>query len=102
MDDKKPNQRNRFNLAGLFAFLLLCILAAMIGVTILLQHHIRHLETQNFIASQQKLELDEEWGRLMLEKNHLSSPGRVESIARERLNMQQPKPEQLVVLPVKE
>lgn len=74
----------------------------MIGVTILLQHHIRHLETQNFIANQHKLELDEEWGRLMLEKHHLSSPGRVESIAREGLNMQQPKPEQVVVLPIVE
>jgi cell division protein FtsL len=99
MSDLKPIQKNKSSLHGLFAFLLLCALAAMIGVTILLQHHIRHLETQVFNATQTKAQLDEEWGRLMLEKSHLSSPGRVEAIASEKMEMQAPKPASILVLP---
>jgi len=99
MQDIKPIQKNKSSLHGLFAFLLLCLLAAMIGVTILLQHHIRHLETQVFNTAQTKAQLDEEWGRLMLEKSHLSSPGRVELIARDQMTMQEVRPTSILVLP---
>lgn len=99
MQDEKHIQKNLFGLSGLFAFVLVCVLAAMVGVTILLTHHIRHLETAVFNATQTKYALDEEWGRLMLEKGHLSSPGRVEAMARENLKMQEPKPAAILVLP---
>lgn len=99
MQDQKPTQPNSFALSGLFAFILVCVLAALVGVTILLSHHIRHLETAVFNATETKAELDEEWGRLMLEKGHLSSPGRVESIARDTLNMREAKPEVILILP---
>lgn len=81
---------------------MLCLLAASLVLTVLLQHHIRHLETRYYQALQQKAELDEEWGRLMLEKSHLSSPGRVERAARENLDMNMPKPQQVIVLPTRE
>jgi cell division protein FtsL len=99
MQDQKPIQPNSFALSGLFAFVLVCVLAALIGITILLTHHIRHLETAVFNATEAKAELDEEWGRLMLEKGHLTSPGRVEVIARDSLNMHEAKPDVILILP---
>ncbi|WP_044407062.1 cell division protein FtsL [Thiomicrospira microaerophila] len=99
MQVQKPIREQASTAHGLFAFLLLCLLSALIGITILLQHHIRHLETQIFNATQAKAQLDEEWGRLMLEKSHLSAPGRVESMARDKLGMQASKPTTILVLP---
>jgi cell division protein FtsL len=94
----KPVRLVKANLAGLFAFVLLCLLAAVLVLIVLLQHKVRHLETTYYQGLQQQAQLDEEWGRLMLEKSHLSAAGRIERIARERLDMKTPKDQQVILL----
>lgn len=39
-----------------------------------------------------------EWGRLQLEQSTLAAHGRVERLARDRLGMRQPQPEDVVVI----
>lgn len=94
----KPSQPTRLSWSGLFAFLLLSLLAAILVVVVLLQHHIRHLETSYYESLMLQKQLDEEWGRLMLEKTHLSSPSRVERVAREQLNMGVPIEAQVIII----
>ena len=55
------------------------------------QHQSRQLTTQLQQLSQQQIELDVEWGKLLLEQGAWSSHAHLESVARKRLNMvQQP------------
>lgn len=98
----KPVQIVKSNLVGLFAFLLLCLLAISLVLIVLVQHQIRHLETRYYEQMQLKAALDEEWGRLTLEKYHLGSSSRVERNAREELGMMLGYPEQVIVLPSSE
>ena len=42
--------------------------------------------------------LEVEWGRLQLEQSTLGAHGRVERLARDRLDMRQPRPEEVVVI----
>ena len=63
--------------------MVLLSLLAIINV----QHEIRHIETDYYLALKNKIEAKEEWGRLTLEKMHLSAPARVEQIAQSKLNM---------------
>lgn len=84
-----PNQPSklRSNLSGFFAvLLLLMVLISLIGI-ISVQQKVRHLETQyaQQLAIQQKQIV--KWGRLSLEKSHLSAPIRVEQIAKDKLGM---------------
>lgn len=95
----KPGQFRRLNWSGLFAFLLLTLIAVTWVLIVLMQHHIRHMETRYYEGLTQLNQLDEEWGRLMLEKNHLSSPGRVERVAKEQLHMQPPTEAEAIILP---
>ncbi len=62
------------------------VLMSLIAI-IQVQHQIRHTETQYYLALQKNLQAKEEWGRLMLEKMHLSAPARIEQIAQSKLNM---------------
>lgn len=98
----KPAQIIKSNLVGLFAFLLLSLLAVSLVLIVLVQHEIRHLETRYYEQMQLKATLDEEWGRLTLEKHHLGSSARVERNAREKLGMSLVPPEQIIVLPSSE
>jgi cell division protein FtsL len=95
----KPRSFKRLNWSGLFAFLLLSLVAVTWVVIVLTQHHIRHMETRYFEGLTQLNQLEEEWGRLMLEKNHLSSPARVERVAKEQLKMQPPTEADAIILP---
>ncbi len=82
----KPSQ-NHWNLPGLFALgLLSLILVTMIAIVIV-QHNIRGLETIYAEKITTQSQQHEEWGKLSLEKHHLSAPARVEQIAREKLGM---------------
>jgi cell division protein FtsL len=42
--------------------------------------------------------LETEWGRLQLEQSTLAAHGRVERLASDRLNMRQPRPDEVVVI----
>jgi cell division protein FtsL len=83
----KPTHLTPFKWRGFFLFGLLgLILLSLIGI-ISVQHQIRHLETDYYHALQQTIQAQEEWGRLMLEKTHLSAPARVEQLAQSKLGM---------------
>ena len=43
-------------------------------------------------------ELDVEWGRLQLEQSTWATHGRIEQVARERLNMYIPSPDEVVIV----
>lgn len=54
------------------------------------------MELQTLYKTRDKL--DEEWGRLLLEQSTLVGQGRVERLARERLEMVMPDPADVVIL----
>lgn len=72
---------------GFFLFSLLIIVLLSLLAIIKVQHKIRYIETDYYLALQDKIQAKEEWGRLTLEKMHLSAPARVERIAQSKLNM---------------
>lgn len=72
--------------------LVLCIIASSVGVI-----YSKHLGRSEFVTLQ-KLEherdqLNDEWGRLLLEQSTWANPGRVEQQARLRLQMTVPSPD---------
>ena len=72
---------------GLFLFILLVFVIASLIAISLVQHQVRSLESQYYQALKQALKANEEWGRLRLEKEHLTAPARIEYIAKTKLNM---------------
>ncbi len=80
-------QLSSVNWRGLLALLLLVIVLISLIAIILVQHQVRHLETQYARALKQEVALHEEHGKLMLEKHHLTALARVEHIARTELKM---------------
>jgi cell division protein FtsL len=83
----KPSHLSDFKWRGLFLlFLLVLVLASMVAI-VQVQHQIRVLENQYYQSLRASLHTKDEWGRLMLEKTHLTSPARVEQIARTKLGM---------------
>ena len=83
----EPTHLKAFKWRGFFLFLLsLIMLASLLGI-VYVQHEIRHTESSYHAVMQQTLVAKEEWGRLMLEKEHLTAPAMVEKIAIEQLNM---------------
>mgnify|MGYP001061020224 FL=1 len=83
----KPAHMSYFKWSGFFLFMLaLLVLASLLGI-VKVQHEIRHVESRYYQTMQQTLVAKEEWGRLMLEKKHLTSPTMVEQVASEQLEM---------------
>ena len=54
------------------------------------------VELQTLERTRDALEI--EWGRLQLEQAALAAPGRVEQVARQRLHMHVPGPEETVIV----
>ncbi len=83
--------------AGLVVVLALLVLATALGV-VYTTHHSRKLfvELQSLQAVRDELNI--QWGRLLLEQSTLATPSRVESIARRKLGMRAPQPEQIVIV----
>ena len=69
------------------AFLILFVCALAV---VFVSYHNRQLAHQWQAQSNEYAELQEEYGRLMLEYSTLAAPSRVENIARKQLNMQFP------------
>lgn len=81
----------------LIAALVLAIMGTSIAVI-----YTRH-QTRNLFINLQKLhkqidELDVEWGQLQLEQSAWSSHGRIEKIARKKLNMKVPKADEVIYI----
>ena len=60
-------------------------------------------ESRRLFVQLQKIQRDGdalnlEWGRLQLEQSTWATQGRIERIAREKLNMTRPKPEQVYII----
>jgi len=84
-----PIQPSKFfpSLSGFFAFiLLLVVLFSLLGI-IYVQHSVRHMETEYAQLLETQKKQKEVWGKLRLEKNHLSALARVEQIAKNQLKM---------------
>ncbi len=89
-----------FKWRGLFLFIFLAAILGSLIAIVKIQYEIRYLESQYYDVMQQALKAREEWGRLMLEKTHLTSSIRVEQIARSRLHMTSEKDHyETVILP---
>lgn len=62
----------------------------------------KHASRSEFVVMQQlenqRDQLNEEWGRLLLEQSTWASPGRVEQQARTKLNMQAPTSDNTVMV----
>ncbi|MBV1912050.1 MAG: cell division protein FtsL [Cycloclasticus sp.] len=87
-------------LAGMsLFFLLLVMLSAMAVVYVKYDARLKFNQLQKELREQDRLGV--EWSRLQLEKNTWSSNSRIEKLARTKLNLQTPKPEQIVYIKVK-
>ncbi len=83
-----PAQRARAVFASLAVAVLISALASVYA-----KHQSRKLfvEVQGLVAERDHLEMD--WGRLQIEQSTQANHARVESIARERLSMHTPTPD---------
>jgi cell division protein FtsL len=87
-------------LAGMsLFFLLLVMLSAMAVVYVKYDARLKFNQLQKELREQDRLGV--EWSRVQLEKNTWSSNSRIEKLARTKLNLQTPKPEQIVYIKVK-
>lgn len=77
--------------------LIFLVLGSALGV-VFTQHFHRSLHIQLQMLQKSKDKLHEEWTRLLLEQGTLGSDLRVEQIAREKLGMTIPNPNQMVVI----
>ncbi len=62
------------------------------------KHHSRQLFIELEALKAQRDSMDIEWNRLLLEQATWATPTRVEMIARDRLQMTLPAPEQIVIV----
>ena len=83
-------------------FLLTTIILVLAMTVVELRHHnrLRYAELQ--ILQNQRDELNIEWGKLLLEEGTWSQHNRIENLARARLGMVLPRPEQMVVVTLPE
>lgn len=87
-------------LAGMsLLFLMLVMLSAVAVVYVKYDARLMFNQLQKELREQDNLGV--EWSRLQLEKNTWSSNSRIEKLARTKLNLQTPKPEQIVYIKVK-
>jgi len=79
--------------------LVLVIISAMAVVYVKYEARVQFTQLQKEVRIQDQLEV--EWSRLQLEQNTWSSNARIEKIARNKLDLQVPKPEQIIYIKVK-
>jgi cell division protein FtsL len=82
-------------------FLLMALIMLTVGsgiAVIYIKHENRKLFMELQALYKARDQLDDEWGRLLLEQSTLVGQGRVERLARERLEMVMPGPAQVVII----
>ncbi len=79
------------------AVLFLCVLASAIGV-VYVKHQSRAFfhKQQDLVSEKEQLEVD--WGRLQLEQSTWAMHGRIDSVAREKLEMSLPETDEVEML----
>lgn len=90
------NQSARFWLVSLIGLLLVNAISAFAVVSTTYQSRQLHAGMNESIK--QKVQLDEEYGRLLLEKNTWISPAEIELVASQKLKMRAPAIDQTVVI----
>jgi cell division protein FtsL len=89
------NERQGMLLLSTFLFAL--VMATAIGL-VYSKHKTRVLFVELELLNKEVVSLDTEWGRLQLEQSAWSDHGRIERIARERLDMRIPEAEQVAFI----
>ncbi|KUJ71378.1 cell division protein FtsL [Thiomicrospira sp. WB1] len=84
---------NEFSGRGLLVGGLSVVVLVSALAVVLVQHHVRHLETQLAESLVEVQALTHERGRLILEKHHLTALARVERIAKDELNLRERLPD---------
>lgn len=82
---------------GIAATLLLLVLVSAVAV-IQVRHEARRLFIQLQALTDTRDRLNIDWGRLQIEQSTWASPGRIEQIAAERLDMSVPDPVRVVII----
>ena len=77
--------------------LAIVVLASAIGV-IYSKHESRKLFVELDLLKKERDQMNVEWGRLQLEQSTLATHGRIERIAKKRLNMVTPEYEQVLIV----
>jgi cell division protein FtsL len=77
--------------------LALVVLASSLGV-VYTKHQSRKLFVELDILKKERDEMNVEWGRLQLEQSTLATHGRIEGIAKKRLDMVTPEYEQTLIV----
>ncbi|HHJ11671.1 MAG TPA: cell division protein FtsL [Chromatiales bacterium] len=83
--------------AVMLGVLVLAVLGSAIGV-VEARHQSRKLFVELQALERGRDELEIEWGRLQLEQAAWATHGRIERIARERLHMHLPRPDETTVI----
>lgn len=86
-----------FEILGIVLLSTLVFMSAM--AVVYYKHQSRQLFTQLQRLQHEVEALQVEWGQLLLEQGTFVSDARVERIARERLHMKLPEPNEVVVIP---
>jgi len=73
------------------------VLCTALGV-VYSKHHSRKLFVELQSLEEMRDGLNVEWGQLQLEQSTWATPNRVEQVARTRLQMDVPKPDQIVII----
>ncbi|CAB1276946.1 cell division protein FtsL [Candidatus Nitrosacidococcus tergens] len=83
----------------------IAVLSVLILISAVTLVDIKHQNRKQFMELQKlykaRDQLDDEWGRLLLEQSTLVRQGRIEQIAREKLEMVIPDSTQIVVMKIK-
>ena len=87
------DQAGRQRYLILAAWLLVVVLAA---VQVAVTHWHRDLVSRWQKLEEQQLSMQQEYGRLMLQRSALSAHGRVETVAKKKLNMREPEDIQVI------
>lgn len=77
--------------------LLLVVIATAVAV-VTAKHESRKRFVQLQALQQTQADMDIEWGKLQLEQSALATHGKVERVAREKLNMHLPKADEVVIV----
>ena len=79
------------------AVLTLAVLGSAVA-TIYARHEARRqfIELQELVDARDELNID--WGRLQIEHSTLAAHGRIEALARERLEMRLPAPDEVLIV----
>ncbi len=77
--------------------LALAVLASALGV-VYSKHYNRALYMRLHALQLERDAIDVEWGQLQLEQSTLATQGRIERLARKKLNMQTPEMETVVMV----